>query len=704
MNVRLSAYSIAFLFLLVPIAGCMGQDGSIDADNDEGMFDCDNGNQVPMGSVNDGVDDCGDYSDEKEGDMEPVQDVNLPVITIVPNQAGCDNLNPHHCMLPFPSDAFLVEDTTTTTGLRVHYPAGSIPASGSVDTVEIPRINQLDGMSTASQIMTTFDEVPDLQGVAYQYDIERSMEADHATIIWNLDDDVLVAHWVELDARAQDGEQTIVHLRTAAALEHDTAYMVVIRGLNDQNGEPIQPSAALKALIEGEVTNAEDIENRRAAFNGYFDVAENQIGVDRGDIQALWSFHTASVESVIGPILSMRDDALQRIGDGLGCTINPDGVEDNFGGDGMIYRRVRGTFTAPQYLLEDRPPTMLSRDSSYNPIFVENREVPFTLIIPMSLYNSTEPGALTVFGHGFLGTGEGHVSSGLREWGEIYETALLATDFYGWSSDDHDGISMGIMDGYYFTHQSDRLQQAMVNHVVMIRTFKGICSELPEMQDDNGRLLVNTSEVYYTGYSLGGNRGASLLGLSPDVSRGALWVGGAAFSHQIERCTQYDQFDDLMESVIGYPSQLDRAVVISIIQSLWDATDTNTWSTLSNGLEGRIDPYEMLYIGSIGDLQISNISTSRALRNADASILSSSSILPYGMPVVEGGEGATGNIGVYFDGGFSHAPEENLLGQEPHPAHNWVAGVEAAHSMAFGYLYHGFVEDRCEGSCIYDAD
>ena len=153
------------------------------------------------------------------------------------------------------------------------------------------------------------------------------METDHATIIWNLDDDVLVAHWVELDARAQDGEQTIVHLRTAAALEHDTAYMVVIRGLNDQNGEPIQPSAALKALIGGEVTNAEDIELRRAAYNNYVDVAENHIGVDRDDIQALWSFHTASIESVIGPILSMRDDALQRIGDGLGCTINSDGVE-----------------------------------------------------------------------------------------------------------------------------------------------------------------------------------------------------------------------------------------------------------------------------------------------------------------------------------------------------------------------------------------
>ncbi|DAC69286.1 MAG TPA: hypothetical protein D7I12_04380, partial [Candidatus Poseidoniales archaeon] len=199
MNVRLNAYSVALLFLLVPIAGCVGQDDSVDSDD---VFDCDNGNQVPMSKVNDGVDDCGDYSDEKEGDLGPVQDVNSPTIIDVPNQAGCDNLNPHHCMLPFPSDAFLVEDATTVTGLRVHYPTGSIPASGSMDVIEIPRINQFDGMSTASQIMTTFDEVPDLQGVAYQYDIERSMESDHATIIWNLDDDVVVAHWVELDARA----------------------------------------------------------------------------------------------------------------------------------------------------------------------------------------------------------------------------------------------------------------------------------------------------------------------------------------------------------------------------------------------------------------------------------------------------------------------------------------------------------------------
>lgn len=670
--IRTSAVSIALLFLLLPVAGCIGQD---DVESSDDIQETDN---------------------EVTVDEDPVVE-----IIDVPYAPGCDNLNPHHCLLPFPSDAFLVEDETTRTGLRVHYPTGSIPSSGSTNPVEIPRINQIDGMSTSTQIMTTFDTVPNLDGVAYQYDIGTSMQPDHATIIWNADDNHAVAHWVELDARAQDGEQTIVHLRTASALEHDTKYIVVIRGLSDQQGDLIEPSAAMRSLIGDTITDAADVEDRRLEYTSYIQVAENQMGVDRNTIQALWSFHTSSVESVIGPVLSMRDDALERIGEGIGCTVVT--TEDNYREDGMIYRRVKGTFTAPQYLIDDRAPTLLSRDSDYNPVFVENREVPFTLIIPMSLYNSSNPGPLTVFGHGFLGTGEGHVSGGLREWGEIYETALIATDFYGWSSDDRDGISMGIMNGYYFTHQSDRLQQAMVNHVVMIKTFKGICADIPSMKDETGRLLVNTSEVYYTGYSLGGNRGPSLLGLSPDVTRGALWVGGAGFSHQIERCTQYDQFDDLMESSIGYTSQLDRAVVISLVQSLWDATDTNTWTTLSNGWEDRVDPFEMLYIGSIGDLQISNISTSRALRNAGASILASSAILPYGLPVADGGENTTGNVGVYFDGGFSHAPEVNLLGQEPHPAHNWVAGVEAAHQMAFEYLFNGFVEDRCAGSCVYNV-
>ena len=34
---------------------------------------------------------------------------------------GCDNTNSIHCMLPFPSDAFLIDDLGTVTGKRIHY-------------------------------------------------------------------------------------------------------------------------------------------------------------------------------------------------------------------------------------------------------------------------------------------------------------------------------------------------------------------------------------------------------------------------------------------------------------------------------------------------------------------------------------------------------------------------------------------------------
>ena len=40
-------------------------------------------------------------------------------LVVVPHSDGCDNINPIHCMLPFPSDVFLVDDETKETGKRI---------------------------------------------------------------------------------------------------------------------------------------------------------------------------------------------------------------------------------------------------------------------------------------------------------------------------------------------------------------------------------------------------------------------------------------------------------------------------------------------------------------------------------------------------------------------------------------------------------
>ena len=74
----------------------------------------------------------------------------------IPHIDGCDNTNSIHCMLPFPSDAFLVDDQNTVTGKRIHYSSNTIPGSGTVDPIEIPILNQIDGASPNTQIMTAF--------------------------------------------------------------------------------------------------------------------------------------------------------------------------------------------------------------------------------------------------------------------------------------------------------------------------------------------------------------------------------------------------------------------------------------------------------------------------------------------------------------------------------------------------------------------
>ena len=48
----------------------------------------------------------------------------------IPVTTGCENLEPLHCMLPWPSSRFLTEDSETVTGFRVDLPEEHMPRDG----------------------------------------------------------------------------------------------------------------------------------------------------------------------------------------------------------------------------------------------------------------------------------------------------------------------------------------------------------------------------------------------------------------------------------------------------------------------------------------------------------------------------------------------------------------------------------------------
>nr|MBC8518519.1 hypothetical protein [Euryarchaeota archaeon] len=143
--------------------------------------------------------------------LEP--DVDVGPVEVVTTD-GCENMNPLHCMLPFPSNAFLTADNSTTTGYKVNYASNTLPDSGTTSNVEISGLNRFDGFSPSTQIMTAFTTVPNLTGVANQHSIASSLSTEHATVLLNLNTGERVAHWIEVDDRATNPSATIEVMRT----------------------------------------------------------------------------------------------------------------------------------------------------------------------------------------------------------------------------------------------------------------------------------------------------------------------------------------------------------------------------------------------------------------------------------------------------------------------------------------------------------
>ncbi len=620
----------------------------------------------------------------------------------------CDDTNHIHCMLPFPSGAFLDVDETRDTGYSLSIDGEAIPDTRSSVSDNMVILDRLDGFSPSTQIFTAFDEVPNITGMATQFDIGISTMDGHSSILLNLDTGEKVHHWIELDARAQEDEETIIFLRTIEGLDHNTPYAVGFRNLVDEQGTSIVPSDGFKALRDGYETDSDGIEGQREPYEEVFNKLEDA-GFERSSLQSAWWFHTASTKSILEDILIMRDDAEQRLGgDGIGCQITE--VEEDFGNDGTSLRLVRGTITTPHYMENEFARSPLMRGPGGDPEFVENREIDFTMLIPKSLAENNTSGPLTVFGHGLFGDGDSYAMNA-RSVANEYQTVVIATDFKGWSSDgDLDAMTFALMDLKEFQYQQERQMQAVVNHISMVRTITGICSDIEHFKH-NGTNMIDVETVNYIGISLGGLRGPSLLAFVPELDWGVLWVGGTSFTHQVERSTHYGsdehpgQFFELLSSDVSLPSRLDRAVCIALLQSIWDSTDGETYLPFrETGYDDVLEPFDMFYLTSMMDAQVTTLSADRAVRTGNVPVVNGSAYHPFGVDVVEGP--IEGSSAAYFDGDFPPLPTGNTNGPMWHHslAHNLVLEVPEAKMMAYGYLISGVLVDYCDPKCTFEGD
>lgn len=642
------------------------------------------------------VEDTGPVDDEgtapDEGDDPP--DVG-PSPRVVPFSAGCENINPLYCGLPWPSDRYLEPDETSSTGFRVAYEAQAVPGYAGQD-FDVSFYNRFDGFSPSSQIITLFAEPADLSGVAGSAEIADSLADDHPTVLLDLETGERVAHWVENDARAESPEETLFYVRPATRLAPGRAYAVAIRGVNGVSGAPLEPSEAFIAFRDGLPLAEAALEARRSGFEEVFAALEGA-GVERASLIIAWRFRTASDESTRGTLLAMRAAALEELGDdGIGCKITS--VQDDFKQTGA--RRIRGTYTVPWFMSAPLAPATLVRDQAGVPILQGTEEIGFTAIVSAAALQA--PGPLITWGHGLFGEAEGTISNkAVIAAAEASGAVVVATDWHGMSKKDLPFLASALIDVSKFYMVGENLMQGMINKVALTRSFLGVCAQAPELLTPDGASPIDPdpSRSYFVGGSQGSILGGTYLTLAPDIERGALVVGGATFSFMIERSIHFKTFELVLQP--AHESRLVVGALMALSQHVWDMGESAAWlGAAKDGLDG-VGPKRFVYLIAHNDAQVPNLSSDIAARIAGLGVLDASVRKPWGVPVVT--PPLTDSAYIAFDVGDPPNPEGNLAPEADAGGHGSVGFVPAASKMIADFLATGEIDVDCGGgACVFE--
>lgn len=607
--------------------------------------------------------------------------------------AECENLEPGYCMLPWPSSRYLTADSTTTTGWRVDYVSESFAFNERDDVFDVGPYNAQDGFPPSAQIITTFGPAIDITNLPPYTDYDASLAADSPTVLLDMLTGERVAHFAESDVRFDDPDQVMFYIRPAHRLEENRRYAVAIRDIQYVDGTTPAPSEVFAALRDGTVTDAEQVEARRGSFEELF-TALDDAGVGREDLILAWDFHTAAGETLWGDMIHIRDDALQRIGpDGLGCTITS--VQDDYNAD--IYRLIQGTVTVPLYMESESSPTRMARGADGLPEYQGDVEIEFWANIPRSLeIDGAGLGRLTMIGHGFFDTGEAVTYGWERALADDHQLVTVGADWQGMATEDLVTAAVALSNVSEFVTVTDRLHQGMLNFTVIARTIAGVCSEDPAFRID-GELVFDPDEIYYTGASQGGIFGGTLMGVSPDISRGALNVPGAIYPLMQTRSTNFDEFELIYAA--WYEDRIDREFYWPLMGHLFDKVDPITYlpHLLADPLPGTPTKH-ILYQAGTNDSQVCNLSTEVAARTAGLVLITPSVRDVWGLEEAPAGP-FDGSALQYWDCGAAPVPPNN----QPPPnncAHGWVRGRASCQDQTSAFFHpSGQVENFCDGDC-----
>ena len=496
-------------------------------------------------------------------------------------QRDCDSLMTERCVLPWPSNKFLVEDDQNESGYRLQFGETTMITNNRDQRASPDIFDHLDGYSVGTAIVVLFPNV-DISSMASERDMGVSVEDDSTTVIVELDDNGepvrRIPHFAELDLNEEDPAEQTLFLRPGVILEEGTRYVVAFRGLEDTDGNDIEPSEGFQKLLDGTTGDDPALEPRQARFDEVF-AALDQEGISKDELTLAWDFVTHTSSSVHDRMLTVRDRGYEAAGES-GPEITIDTVEEYTEDENEDWwLEIEGTFETPRFTdtgeIDAQRGPVLNLDENGDP--VQNEEEPTRnptvwIRVPHSAKDGTEHG-LIQYGHGLLGTGE-QVDGGFNaQIANDHNFIFFACSLAGMESEDVGNALKALQHIGVFPFISDRLHQGNMEFLLLARAMRERFPDLTEITDRS--INVNTDELYYSGISQGGIFGGTYMALSKDVTYGHLGVPGNNYSILLQRSVDFDQYFNALRT--QYPETIDQTLALEIIQLLWDQTDPVTY-------------------------------------------------------------------------------------------------------------------------------
>ncbi|MCX5741655.1 MAG: hypothetical protein NT062_04045 [Proteobacteria bacterium] len=241
---------------------------------------------------------------------------------------------------------------------------------------------------------------------------------------------------------------------------------------------------------------------------------------------------------------------------------------------------------------------------------------------------------------------------------------------------------------------TEKLAQSVVDFMALETVARnGMKSSPAFKRDSDGAQLIDSSQTYYVGGSLGGIMGNTFMAYDPNIKRGVLAVPGGVWSLLFERSTAWSL---LMGAAKGsYEDPYVYQLIVAILGMAMEPYDPVT--TAAHVIKDPMFPdqptKEILMWYSVGDCLVTNASTEMVARTMGIDMLAPTVKTPWHLTPKT--DLSTNGIVLFDEHPTPLPPTTNVPPAEDNGTHSGINKKPAALRFVEEYLLDKSLAPQC---------